>query len=108
MLQILEDSVLLFSSIIVLLAALRILSAARLGEISVRVLVALGVGVAAAGSIAMVWSQDTEPPAAHVLMMLASAAWVLQAVWRNRNKPQTPMRRETDWGELDTLPEVPK
>ena len=86
------------SALIVLLWSYLILKKTVRGEVSFRAVIALGLGVAAAKSIAMAIGTSGPPPSwALALAMLCMAAWILRLLHKYGGvAPSTP----TGWDQL--------
>lgn len=92
------DMVLAACGLVLLLAGFAVLTAVPPGELSARSIAAFIIGLAGALLVVRL-AGPREPATWHdVLLPLGVAVWICRAAWLRRGQP---MRRATDWGELD-------
>jgi hypothetical protein len=103
MLQHVLDLVGFACALVLLLTAFRLFEVSGFAEVSARSLVAFVIGAGSAWSMAVAIGPQAMHPA-HVVVLLGGALWVAQAIYRHRRSPvRHPGRRQTDFGELDSL-----
>ena len=87
--------------LVLLLAGFAVLTAAPPGELSARSAAAFVIGLS--GALLVVRLAEIREPATwrDVLLPLGVAVWICRAAWLRRGQP---MRRATDWAELDDRP----
>jgi hypothetical protein len=93
----------LLGGMVIVLAALYLLHACERGELSLRSISAALIGAGGAVRIGEALSVHRMPEWAIVLLPTGVALWIVY-VWREHRRAQRqahPMRRASDWGELD-------
>ena len=94
----LNDIVLALCGLVLIVAAMAVLHVSHAAEISVRSASALLIGGAGCYYVGRLFMPHDHAELVDLILPLGAVLWIGQAAWRRRGQP---MRRATDWAELD-------